>query len=114
MGHRAFDSFGGLSLDKRLWVRRQAVVSVVALLCAAGIAPADCTQDNAIDVIAMGHVASELSCMQESMIALASLAIHARPNEYWKVVCVGPRERTSIVAGQTEGAQDPITAPLPD
>jgi hypothetical protein len=91
------------------------MVSVIALLCAAGIAPADCTQDNAIDVIAMGRVASEFSCMQEGMIALASLAIRARPNEYWKVVCVGPRDRVSIVAGQNEDTEDhPVTAPLPD
>jgi hypothetical protein len=90
------------------------MVSVVALLCAAGIAPANCAQDTAIDVVAMGSAVSELSCMQDSMMTLASLAIQAGPNEYWKVVCVGPRERISIVAGQSEGAQDPVTAPLPD
>ena len=36
------------------------MVSVVALLCAAGIAAADCTQDNAIDVIAMSQAPNEL------------------------------------------------------
>jgi hypothetical protein len=90
------------------------MVSVVALLCAAGIAQADCTQDNAIDVVAMGSAANELSCMQDSMMTLASLAIQAGPNEYWKVVCVGSRERVSIVAGQSEDAQGPVTAPLSD
>jgi hypothetical protein len=94
--------------------RQSTMVSVIALLCAAGIAPADCTQDNAIDVIAISSAANELSCMQDSMTALASLAIQARPNEYWKVVCLGPRERISILAGQNEDTQDQVTAPLPD
>jgi c-di-AMP phosphodiesterase-like protein len=87
------------------------MVSVVALLCAAGIAPAECTKDNAIDVIAMSQAPNELLCIQDSMMALASLAIQAAPNEYWKVVCVSGRERISIVAGR--GAQDQVTAPVP-
>ena len=89
------------------------MLSVVALLCAAGIAPADCTQDNAIDVVAMGRAANELSCIQDSMMTLASLAIQAGPNEYWKVVCVSPRERFSIVAGQSDETQGQVSAPLP-
>jgi hypothetical protein len=51
------------------------MISFIALLCAAGIAPADCTQANAIDVVAMGRAANALSCMQDSMMTLASLAI---------------------------------------
>jgi hypothetical protein len=47
------------------------------------------------------------------MMALASLAVQAGPNEYWKVVCVDPRERISIVAGQSTDAQDQVSAPLP-
>ena len=89
------------------------MVSVIALLCAAGIAPAECTQANAIDVVAMGRAANELSCVQGSMMTLASLAIPAGPNEYWKVVCVAPRERISIVAGQSDDARDQVSAPLP-
>jgi hypothetical protein len=46
--------------------------------------------------------------MQQSMTALASLAIRARPNEYWKVVCVAGRERVSVVA------EDQVTAPVPE
>ena len=86
------------------------MVSVVALLCAAGIAPADCTQDNAIDVIAMGRSANELSCMQDGMTTLAGLAVQAGPNEYWKVVCVAARERISIVARQGDDARDQTAA----
>jgi hypothetical protein len=90
------------------------MVSVVALLCAAGIAPANCTQDVAIDVVAMGSAVNELSCMQDSMMTLASLAIQAGPNEYWKVVCLAPRERISIVAGQSDDTQDQVSAPRPE
>jgi hypothetical protein len=89
------------------------MVSVVALLCAAGIAPAECTQDNAIDVIAMSHAPNELFCLQDSMMALASLAIQAGPGEYWKVVCSASRERISIVADQANEVQDQMSAPLP-
>ena len=45
-------------------------------------------------------------------MTLASLAIQARPNEYWKVVCVSPRERISIMAGQSDDT-DQVSAPLP-
>lgn len=89
------------------------MVSVVALLCAAGIAPAECTQDNAIDVIAMSQVPNELFCMQDSIMALASLAVQAGPNEYWKIVCEVSRERISIVAGHSNEAPDQVTAPPP-
>ncbi len=88
------------------------MVSVVALLCAAGIAQADCTQDNAIDVVAVGNAANELSCMQDSMMALASLAVQAGPNEYWKVVCVGPQRPGPVLIGQHD-ANDQVSAPLP-
>jgi hypothetical protein len=89
------------------------MVSVVALLCAAGIAPAECTQDNAIDVIAISQAPNELFCMQDSMMALASLAVQAGPNEYWKIVCEASRERISIVAHHSNEAQDQPTAPPP-
>ena len=89
------------------------MVSVVALLCAAGIAQADCTQDNAIDVVAMGNAANELSCMQDSMMTLASLAIQAGPNEYWKVVCVSGRKPAPVLIGQSDDTLDQVSAPVP-
>jgi hypothetical protein len=89
------------------------MVSVVALLCAAGIAQADCTRDNAIDVVAMGSAANELSCMQDSMMTLASLAVQAGPNEYWKVVCVASRGPAPVLVGRRENMQDQVSAPLP-
>jgi hypothetical protein len=89
------------------------MVSVVALLCAAGIVQADCTQDTAIDVVAMGSSVNELSCMQDSMMTLASLAIQAGPNEYWKVVCVRPQKPGPVLVGQLDDIQDQVSAPVP-
>jgi hypothetical protein len=87
------------------------VVSVVALLCAAGIAPADCTQDNAIDVVALSHADNEIMCMQESMTALASLAVQAGPNEYWKIICARSGIHPPVLIGQDEGDQVPAAVP---
>jgi hypothetical protein len=89
------------------------MVSVVALLCATAIARADCTQDNAIDVIPMGHAANDLSCMQDSMMTLAALAVTAGPSEYWKVVCVGPQKPNPVMVGQRDDSQDQVSAPVP-
>ena len=49
------------------------MVSVVALLCAAMIAQSDCSVDNAIDVIRLPDVTSELNCVQGAVATLASL-----------------------------------------
>ena len=87
------------------------MVSIVALLCAAGIAPAECTQDNAIDVIAMSEAPNELFCMQDSMMALASLAVQAGPNEYWKIVCAGPQRPGPVLVGQHDDKGDQVSAP---
>ena len=89
------------------------MVSVVALLCAAGIAQAECTQDNAIDAIAMSQIPDELFCLQDSMMALASLAIQAGPNEYWKVVCVGPQGPGPVLVDERDDEQDQVNVYLP-
>ena len=82
------------------------MVSVVALLCAATVARADCTQNNAIDVIRFPSAANELACMQDSMVTLAALAIRAGPGEYWKVVCVAPTEATASVPKDAGRSKD--------
>jgi hypothetical protein len=86
---------------------------VIALLCAAGIAPADCTRDNAIDIVAMGHADNELSCMRERMATLAALAVQAGSNEYWKVVCAAPEKPALAIAGRQDGEDDQVTAAVP-
>ena len=89
------------------------MVSVVALLCAAGIAPTECTQANAIDVIAMSQTPNELFCLQDGMMALASLAVQAGPNEYWKIVCVGPQRPGPVLVGQHGDEEDQVSTPGP-
>jgi hypothetical protein len=89
------------------------LVSVIALLCAAGIARADCTRDNAIDIVVLGHADNELSCMRESMMTLAALAVRAGSNEYWKVVCGGPEQSVPAIAGRQDGEDDQVTAAVP-
>jgi hypothetical protein len=66
------------------------VISVYVLLCAAHLAAGQCTSVNAIDVIRFPDVGDELACVRESMVTIATLAIHAGPDEYWKFVCVRP------------------------
>jgi hypothetical protein len=83
------------------------------LLCTVGIAAAECTQDNAIDVIAMSQAPNELFFMQNSMMGLASLAVQARPNEDWKFVCIGPQIPGPVLVGERDDAQDQVSAPLP-
>jgi hypothetical protein len=78
------------------------MVSVVALLCAAMIPRSDCTSENAIDVLRMGDAANELVCMRDSMMTLASLAIRAGPDEYWKVVCVAPDTPGPVLVGRRD------------
>jgi hypothetical protein len=62
------------------------MVCVFALLCAATIARSNCSKENAIDV-KLSEATDELSCMRESMLVLAALAIRAGPDQYWKVIC---------------------------
>ena len=63
------------------------MVTVYALLCAASVAGSDCAIENAIDVIPLPAVESDLNCLQDSMVTLASLAIQPTAGEYWKVMC---------------------------
>jgi hypothetical protein len=67
------------------------MISVVALLCAAGIAPAKCTRDNAIDVVAMSHAANELFCMQDSSCIAGGPGGAA---EYWRSWNLADHRRT--------------------
>jgi hypothetical protein len=82
------------------------MVWVVALLCAAAIPRPECTSRNAIDVIRMADAANELACMRDSMMTLASLAIRAGADEYWKVVCLAPDAAGSVLVGQGEDWTD--------
>jgi hypothetical protein len=78
------------------------MVSVVALLCAAGIARGDYSPENAIDIMHMPDAADALACMRDSMMTLAPLAIQAGPDEYWKIVCIRPQRPTPVLVGERD------------
>jgi len=82
---------------------------MVSVLCAAGIAPAECTQDNAIDVIAMSQAPNELFCMQDSTVALASLAIQAGPTGK---CASGLIDLVQFLVGERDDMQDQVSALL--
>jgi hypothetical protein len=86
-----------------------AMISVIALLCAVGVARSECSPDNAIDVIRLPDAANEMACMQDTLTTLAALAIRARPDEYWKVVCIKGTSDLPTIAGVPQS--DPSTAP---
>jgi hypothetical protein len=72
------------------------MILVFALLCAAGISPADCTPTSAIDVVQLPDATNELMCLQVGMSTVASLAIQPGPGEYWKFICTS--DSKSVVA----------------
>ena len=82
------------------------MVSVVALLCAAAIARSACTKENAIDVVKLSDSTNELSCMRESMLILAALAIRAGPGEYWKVVCEALATTEPMTTARHHGSEE--------
>ncbi len=63
------------------------MVSVYALLCAGTLLRNECTTATAIDVIRLPDAYTELTCLRDSMVTLAPLAIQPEAGEYWKIVC---------------------------
>jgi hypothetical protein len=87
----------------RVWL---SMVSVYVLLCTAQLAVADCSSVNAIDVIRFPDVSSEMQCMRESMVTIASLSITARSDEYWKFVCIRPTSPEATKLAQRAQSHD--------
>jgi hypothetical protein len=63
------------------------MISVIAFLCALSVSPAECNRASAVDVITFPESANELTCMQDAQVTLASLAVRADSEHYWKVLC---------------------------
>lgn len=63
------------------------MISVYALLCSAALLHSVCTPLTAIDVVRLPDADNELSCLRDSMVTVASLAIQPKSGEYWKFVC---------------------------
>ena len=90
------------------------MVTVYALLCAASVAGSDCAIDNAIDVIELPKVDSDLSCLQDSMVTLAQLAIQPNSGEYWKIVCKPPDSLEPILIAKLRTSKTTAHPNAPD
>lgn len=84
------------------------MVWVFALLCGTQLAPAQCTSETAIDVIRFPDARDETSCIRNGMGTVASLAIYARPNEYWNFVCVQPQQGEADSLDQRAAKNPPV------
>lgn len=76
------------------------LVWVFALLCGGQLSAAECTTDTAIDVIRFPDAQNETACVQGGMMTVASLAIQAGPDEYWKFVCTRPQSQDAASLAQ--------------
>jgi hypothetical protein len=64
---------------------------VLILICAAGVAPADCQIETAIDVIHGPRVASEIMCGLHGQAYIAQTSLRpGRAGEYVKLACLRP------------------------
>ena len=79
------------------------MILVFVLLCGLHLPADQCTGENAIDVIRFPDAQNELTCLRDSMTTIASLAIDAGPNEYWKFVCIRPdTAEAEVLASRAE------------
>jgi hypothetical protein len=60
---------------------------VLVLVCSMGIAPQDCEQDNAVDVIVGPAAANELACGFSGQAYLAGTALAPTDGNYVKIQC---------------------------
>lgn len=70
---------------------------VTAFLCALSILPADCGRDNAIVVEVLGEAPNEIVCQRDSQMTLASIAIAAGEDFYWKVSCTRSNRGMGVI-----------------
>ena len=65
-------------------------MTVLALLCALTLSPADCRRDTATDVLILGHADNEIACALGAQATLAQLAIRADDGHRWIIKCEPP------------------------
>lgn len=75
----------------------------VALVCAATLAPADCTRETALDVLVQ-PAASEVACLLggETMVAGGAFGADRRADTYLKIGC--ERRKAPAARPSAEGA----------
>lgn len=78
------------------------MLKMLILVCAVGIAPADCRPQSALDVISGPDVASPVMCglHGQAYIAETALANRRHDDEYLKIVCVKPSAKAALMTGK--------------
>lgn len=66
------------------------MLKTLLLVCAAQVAPQDCTTDNALTVIRGPDASNELMCMRDGQAYLAATVIPPGPDEYLRILCIRP------------------------
>jgi hypothetical protein len=79
------------------------MLKMLILVCAVGIAPADCRPQSALDIISGPDVASPVMCglHGQAYIAETALAKRRHDDEYLKIICVKPSAKNALVTGKT-------------
>jgi len=81
------------------------MVKVLILVCSMGIAPQDCEQDNAVDVIVGPVAANELACGFHGQAYLAGTALAPTDGNYVKIQCT---RAASVDGAPTEVTGDTL------
>lgn len=91
------------------------MLKMLILICAAGVSPADCRPQLALDVIRGPDVASPMLCglHGQAYVAESALANRRRDDEYLKIVCVKAGARTALATGVAEWTGDATSASAP-
>ncbi len=76
------------------------MLKMLILVCAVGIAPADCRPQSALDVISGPDVANPVMCGLHGQAYVAETALGSRrhDDEYLKIVCVKPSAKAALMA----------------
>ena len=89
------------------------MLKMLILVCAVGIAPADCRPQSALDVISGPDVASPVMCglHGQAYIAETALANRRHDDEYLKIVCVPPGAKAALMTGTTSSTATALALP---
>lgn len=89
------------------------MLKMLILVCAMGIAPADCRPQSALDVISGPDVANPVMCglHGQAYIAETALASRGHDDEYLKIVCVKPSAKAALRADKPGPAATALALP---
>jgi hypothetical protein len=71
---------------------------ILILVCMAGVAPADCQPETALDIINGPSAESEMTCGLHGQAYIAQTSLRPRAaGEYVKIKCLRPAEKAALV-----------------